>query len=527
MSLADRVIDRLLGLPPPRSHRLLVERDLRIPMPDGVVLLADRYRPPGAGPMPAVLVRTPYGRRSLSGLALGAAVARRGFQVVIQSVRGTSGSGGLFQAFRQEQSDGLATAAWLRAQPWCDGRLAMGGASYPGYVQWALAPYLEPPLAAMCPSLTTAAGASAYYPGGSFALRGALSWATQLARQDERRLGMLLPDHRQARRCERALWHLPLLEADTIAAGRQLPLWRELVGAAGQEDGWRALADHSAALAGLVTPVSMTTGWQDHSLPWQLRDFRILAEAGRNVRITVGPWGHSDLAATAAALTDQIRWLGTHLLGEPERPRAPVRIFLQQAGQWLDLTRWPPESTSTPVYLAPGGRLAWEPPPPGEGDRFSHDPAHPVPAADRRHADLLVYTGEPLPRDLDVAGEVRAVLHVHVVPAHADLAVMLHDVDPGGTGQEVCAGLVRLAPGDAADRDDVRTAVVELWPTGYRFRQGHRIRVRIAGGAFPGYARNHGTGEPIADAVRTLVCRYQVMRDPEHPSHLLLPVLSG
>ena len=62
---------------------------------------------------------------------------------MIQSCRGTGGSGGEFQLFRREQADGLATVARLREQDWFTGVLATIGPSYLSYVQWALA--ADPP----------------------------------------------------------------------------------------------------------------------------------------------------------------------------------------------------------------------------------------------------------------------------------------------------------------------------------------------------------------------------------------------
>ncbi len=63
--------------------------------------------------------------------------------MLLQSVRGTFGSGGEFEPMRHEIPDGQDTVAWLRQQRWFEGRLAMFGASYLGFVQWALA--MDPP----------------------------------------------------------------------------------------------------------------------------------------------------------------------------------------------------------------------------------------------------------------------------------------------------------------------------------------------------------------------------------------------
>ena len=103
-----------------------------------------------------VLVRLPYGRAGALAHAFAAPYARRGFQVFVQSTRGTFGSGGHFRPFTTEHEDGLATLAWVRRQPWCDGRVAMTGGSYFGHTQWAVAPYVDPPLVSVSPHITAA-----------------------------------------------------------------------------------------------------------------------------------------------------------------------------------------------------------------------------------------------------------------------------------------------------------------------------------------------------------------------------------
>jgi predicted acyl esterase len=39
-----------------------VEQDVAVPMRDGVILRADIYKPPGEGPFPVLLYRTPYNK---------------------------------------------------------------------------------------------------------------------------------------------------------------------------------------------------------------------------------------------------------------------------------------------------------------------------------------------------------------------------------------------------------------------------------------------------------------------------------
>jgi hypothetical protein len=126
---------------------------------------------------------------------------------------------------------------------------------------------------------------------------------------------------------------------------------------------------------------------------------------------------------------------------------------------------------------------------------------------------------------------VRARVHVRPSLEHADVFVRLCDVDPGGVSRNVVDGIRRLDPrtvpaGDVTvGADGVLAVDVELFPTAYRFRAGHRLRVQVAGGAFPRFARNLGTGEPFATAATGRRCRFEVHHDAAHPSRLELPVL--
>src|SRR5215472_327409 len=141
VSLTSRVVGRLLKLPPAETHDVSVERNLRVPMRDGVTLLADYYAPRRSERKPTILIRSPYGRATFWGTLFGRPFAERGFQVLIQSCRGTFGSGGTFDPFRPEHDDGMDTVAWVREQEWFSGALVTMGASYLGMVQWAIAPY--------------------------------------------------------------------------------------------------------------------------------------------------------------------------------------------------------------------------------------------------------------------------------------------------------------------------------------------------------------------------------------------------
>ena len=180
MSLTSRLISRMLRLPRAETNDITVTRDLQIPMPDGVVLLADHYTPRSGDHRPTLLVRSPYGRRGVNGLFYGMVYAAQGYQVIIQSCRGTAGSGGTFIYARDEHDDGLATIAWIKQQEWFSGEMATLGASYLGFVQWAVAAEAGPELKAIVPQLTSADFHHFRFQGGSFNLETWLSWSTSM-----------------------------------------------------------------------------------------------------------------------------------------------------------------------------------------------------------------------------------------------------------------------------------------------------------------------------------------------------------
>jgi uncharacterized protein len=548
--LGGLLADAALGLPT-AAVPYTVERDVPVPMPDGVTLLGDHYRPAEApGPLPVVLIRTPYGRAGFGGQVFAAPLARRGFQVFLQATRGTFGSGGHFRPFTTEQDDGLATVAWLRDQPWCDGRVAMTGGSYFGHTQWAVAPYADPPLVSVSPHITAARASVVFYDHGVPQIQNALTWSALIGRQE--RGGDLLRAAGNpvfTSRVRRALGRLPLQAADVAVAGGPVPFWRDFVTHAEPGDGFWSTADHDRVDLSRMPPVTMVTGWWDLFVRGQLTDHSALRAAGVPARIVVGPWLHGDLRELQAILRDDVAWLDHHLRGGRAPQGAPVRVFLQHADRWLEFDQWPPaQARPVLLHLRPGGSLG--PDPAGGGDepsRFTYDPADPTPTvggpmlqrpgkqADNRaieaRPDVLVFTGPPLPADLDVVGPVQARLYVRPELAHADVFVRLCDVDPRGVSRNVVDGIRRLdprtvpAPDVAVGDDRVLAVDLDLFPTAYRVKAGHRLRIQVSGGAFPRYARNLGTAEPFGTATTGRPGRVEVFHDRAHPSQLTLPVL--
>jgi len=210
---------------------------------------------------------------------------------------------------------------------------------------------------------------------------------------------------------------------------------------------------------------------------------------------------------------------------------------------WRDFPSWPPPGYAPTRYSLTSSRgLTTEPVVAAGSHHYRYDPGDPTPAVggvrmavsgvggrhltgrvDNRsleaRPDVLVYSTEPLPSDVEVVGPVHAEIWFESSLPFADVFVRACDVDGRGRSTNVCDGLVSLQHADA-----LACVRVELWPTAHRFRAGHRIRVQVSSGAFPRFARNPGTGESHATATRMVAADQAVHVGGEHASAIILPV---
>ncbi len=543
MTITSQLVGRFLKLPPAETRNVGVKRNIGVPMRDGVNLLADHFVPVGLGRRPSILVRSPYGRSGFWSALYGRPFAERGFQVLIQSCRGTFGSGGVFDPFRQEHDDGMDTLDWIKGQDWFTGELLMMGPSYLGMVQWATAPYAGPELKAIAPQITASEFANPQHPGGAYTLDDTLGWAYQISNQESRYSFLSMLTGRQQRKLKPALAHLPLNESDQIGIGKTVPFFQSFLEHVPGDDWWQP-ADHSAHVADVTAPANFVTGWYDIFLPWQLRDYEVLQAAGRNPYLLVGPWSHGAPPSFGPSVREALTWFRAHALGDRSQLReAPVRLYVMGSGKWRDFDVWPPrEMQLQNWYLQPGGGLGTETPAESEPDNYRYDPADPTPsvggallgadagAKDNRaleqRRDVLVYTSAPLDRDLEVIGPVAAEIYVRSSLEHTDFFARICDVAPDGKSTNITDGIQRLTPGSRTPAADGSSCVrIELWPTANCFLRGHRVRVLIASGAHPRFARNTGSGEPLATATTLRVADQTIYHDPTHPSHLILPAL--
>jgi uncharacterized protein len=544
MSLTSRIIEWLCKLPPAETRDVEVDRDLAVPMPDGAVLLADRHYARGREKAPTLLVRTPYGRAAPWEMLFGTPFAERGFQVVIQSCRGTFGSGGAFDPLRNEREDGLATIAWLKEQPWFSGEMAMLGPSYLGFVQWAIAAEAGPELKAMVTHVTSSNMRSSMYSGGSFWLETALVWAYLVSIQEKSLLATMLANLGLQGDVGAAARTLPLRRADEALLQEPAPFLRDWLSHDQPGDPFWEPVDFSEKVAHVSAPVQMLGGWYDVFLPQTIADHARLRRAGKTPHLTIGPWFHTDQRWFPTGLRDALAWFRAHLLGDPSGLReAPVRVYVMGEDAWREFPDWPPpDHRPERWYLQAARGLSPEPPAASDPDTYRYDPADPTPsvggstlaptagAKDNRaleaRPDVLVYTSAALDRDVVAIGPVKADLYVQSSLAHTDFFARLCDVLPSGKSINVSDGLLRLSPGrPEAGEGGVRKVEIELWPTGYRWKRGHRVRLQVSSGAHPRHARNPGSGEPLGTATTLRIAEQRVYHEPGRASAIWLPIV--
>ena len=112
----------------------------------------DIYLPRGAGRVPTVLMRTPYGNNGPPMIEKGRRLANAGYACLIQDCRGRWDSDGDYYPFANDGEDGYDTQEWIGAQEWSDGKIGVAGGSYVGATQWLSAPHASPSLTCMAPA---------------------------------------------------------------------------------------------------------------------------------------------------------------------------------------------------------------------------------------------------------------------------------------------------------------------------------------------------------------------------------------
>ncbi|MGQ0501416.1 MAG: CocE/NonD family hydrolase [Panacagrimonas sp.] len=485
---------------------VIIEKNIPVPMRDGVVLRADIYRPSAGGRHPVLIQRTPYNKELLPLVSLTMdplRAAAAGYVVVIQDVRSRWASEGApFVLYAKEDEDGFDTAAWAAGQAWSDGNTAAYGLSYMGGTTWMTAITTPPSLRAISP--TTAPCEfwnNHFWRGGALQLGLLARWALAVIGPSALLRAKGLTPAGAA-----ALTRLVASIDDFEGVVRQAPI-AAFPAAMPEEpdflpfvfetlkhptcDDW---AQSKLIKAGdhknVKVPALIIAGWHDLLLAGDLMHFeRMRKEAGseearRSTRMIIGPWSHGmflnvvgdlDFGLRASGFfldmredltTLQLRWFDRWLKNDNKGidGQAPVRIFVQGLNRWRDEQEWPlARARDTALYLGAEGKLSFDAPASAQApDTYTYDPADPcltcggallMPGTYRpgpidqtpwlQRSDVLCYTSAPLDAPMEVTGPVKAVIYAATSAPDTDWVVKLCDVHPDGRTYNVCDGILR------------------------------------------------------------------------------------
>jgi hypothetical protein len=548
-----------------------------VPMRDGVKLYTLVMLPKHTqGPSPMILTRTPYNASS-RGNARGVAspqaamlmrpddepLLEGGYIRVYQDVRGKHKSEGAYilnmplagtlnRGKVDHSTDTWDTIEWLlKNVPNNNGKVGVTGSSYEGFTTLMALVNPHPALAAAVPAhsmVDTWIGDDWFHHG---ALRQTMiEWMyQQTATKDASKM---LP-----------LGYNDLYAAflDAGSAGDfsrrygvdRLPAWKRILDVPAYTGYWReqALQDALAKAPHKVPTLTV------HGLFDQEDSFGALASYAAMERhdaandrnfLIVGPWHHSQYRSDGFSVgrikwhADTSRWFrekvrqpfwDEHLKGvKAKTPLAPVLAFDTGAKEWREYAQWPPREggTSKRLYLQPGGKLAFTPPPAdGGATDYVSDPAKPVPfrvrpilrggdpgntwsfwlTDDQRpfsdRTDVLTFVSEPLEQPMTVRGELVANLTAATTGTDADWVVKLIDVFPEEYAPQTDLGGYQLMVSGDILRGRYRESFSEPKPIAagaalpYRFQlpnvnhtfaRGHRVMVQVQSTWFPLYDRN-------------------------------------
>jgi predicted acyl esterase len=495
-----------------------IERDVPIPMDDGVVLRADVYRPPEDGRHAVILTYGPYakGLAFQDGYApqwdkmvaehpdVAAGSSNRyqnwevvdpekwvpdGYACVRVDSRGAGRSPGVIDVWSPREARDLHDCIeWAAAQPWSSGRVGLCGISYYAMNQYQVAATQPPHLAAICPW----EGASdwyreVFYHGGilcTFAGR----WFPIQVRSVQHGLGGDIAGPET-------------LSAEELASNRV-----EL----GDEVRRHPLADewHSARSpdwSRVRVPMLSAANWGGQGLHPR-GNFEAFTQAASEQKwLEVHGLEHWTHFYTDYGVGLQKRFLGHFLKGEntgwERQPRVQLQVrhvdgrFVERAEhEWpLARTRW------TKLHLDVPG-MALTPEPGGEAATVEYDAL----------GDGLTFSLPPFETETEVTGPMAARLFVSSTTADADLFLVVRVFDPDGDevtfqgaldpNTPIAQGWLRashrkldperslphrpfhthdelqpLTPGEVYELD------VEIWPTCIVVPPGHRLALTVRG----------------------------------------------
>lgn len=502
-----------------KAADFIVERDVMVPMRDGVRLATDIYRPAKDGEaveqaFPVILTRLPYNKDGST--TAGEYYATHGYVYVAQDTRGRYKSEGVWHMLTDDGRDGVDCAAWIGQQPWSNGRIGMIGTSYVGGTQHAMALAQAPELVTVIPvDAMSNLGRQSLRNAGAFEMR-FWNWiflnggrgsnaatdpgtAEVLKEMADQRFTYLrnLP----TRRGMTPLKLSPEYEDWLISAMEH----------GANDEYWEQNNIIDAPEKYKDIPVYLVSGWYDSWAGNNTANFMALSKTIKGpVFMIMGPWIHGQQANHAhgqvtfgpeAAIADQWawrkewydRWLKDidNSVGKSAPFATPVRIFvmgtgdggkddegrLEHGGYWRDEHEWPLKRTVyTDFYLHRDGRLKTSPPAATSATtRFQFDPSDPVPTIGGNissHNDILLQGA------WDQKGGPHVWNFLDPIPLSARNDVLVFQTEPLKEDLEVTGEIeVRLHASSSAVDTDFTAKLIDVYPPSAEWPGGFDLNI--------------------------------------------------
>lgn len=485
------------------THGIRIQRNLLIPMSDGVELAGDLCLPEGEGPCPVLLSFYPYHKDDLvAGLHTYPSryFAHRGYASLLVDFRGLGSSDGeVWPAFDPgEGRDSAEVVEWAAQQPWCDGNVGMWGISYGGISSLKTAAENPPHLKAIVPIQgTDDLYEDSLYSGGCLSCLPAFgAWGSWMLA-----MNLMPPTYADPEGRWYRVWKQRLASSVPYV----MP-WQEQ---SAFDDYWRSRA---TKVENIRVPAFFIGGWRDIFPTAVPRNY---GQVKGPKKLLMGPWMHGLPDSSAYEPVDYLhemarwwdRWLRGIDNGIDKEPA--VTHFVQNAPQpWRSERRWPiTRAKDQRFYLWERGALAPEASVKEGGTLFKGK------ATTGTHAGLwdptalglglpldqclddltsLVFNGGPLREAIEIAGSPEATVRVGLeAGADFNLVVKLSEVAPDGRSSLITTGWLKgshhashetPAPPQRGRAYDLR---VKMATTSYHVPRGHRLRLAISTSDFP------------------------------------------
>lgn len=560
-----------------KPWELVVQRDVRIPMRDGIHLSATIYLTEGQRPSPCIAALTPYMADHLHDR--GVHFAGQGFAFIAVDVRGRGDSEGDFRPWLSDAADGYDFVEWTARQAFCNGKVGMYGGSYLGYTQWATAKERPPHLFSLTPTSAPFMGVDVPMRNNIFTAY-ELRWLTLVS---GRSLRLKLFSDNSFWSALFRHWHesgLSMRALDTVL-GTPCAAFQEILDHPTIDAYWDAHNPTNEEYSEIDIPVLTITGIYDGDQAGALQHYRqhllhAPTQAGGEHFLVIGPWNHEGCARPNAEFdglkigpdgvidmyqlhSDWYAWT----LCDGERPqflKDRVAYYVMGSECWryaasleeitTRVDRFYLHSLANPLDLFASGQLSKEIPGPSGPDSYVYDPRDVSRAAVESASDWLsdmssltmmrgaqgkqlIYHTPSFTDDVEVSGFFKLRVWLSIDQRDTDFRVWICDIDDDGRGTLMTMDSIR-----ARHRCSLRqeTLIDTAEPLEYSFdrfpfvsrliRRGHRLRMIIGPINSIYEEKNYNSGKVVSDEsiVDSHTVQVRLFHDLDHPSVLEMPV---